>query len=268
MSTHDDDTDPTGMRALLRGLPDPGPMPDDLVARIQASLGELADGSNERTVADEERVPLRAAAASGTGDVPRGTAAPRRASWLARHGSKLAVAAVVVVGGGAAVQLVGSDMGIVGGSTDSSAGSADSGAESLAGSPESAPRAADGDHGSDSEEKAVLPGRVVVTMSGRSYTADGLAGEVADPGTETPLAPLTAESPGIGPIGTELGVRSCLQALGLPPDGAAEVDLGLVDGDPAAVVVVTSEGERTAYAVRRECSLGNPALIAGPVVLP
>ena len=30
MNTHDDDTDPTGMRALLRGLPDPGPMPDDL----------------------------------------------------------------------------------------------------------------------------------------------------------------------------------------------------------------------------------------------
>ena len=35
---HDDadpiEHDPTGMRALLGSLPDPGPMPDDLVARI------------------------------------------------------------------------------------------------------------------------------------------------------------------------------------------------------------------------------------------
>jgi hypothetical protein len=42
VSPHDGDVpfedDPTGMRALLSGLPDPGPMPDDLVARIQASL--------------------------------------------------------------------------------------------------------------------------------------------------------------------------------------------------------------------------------------
>jgi hypothetical protein len=42
VSPHDGDVpfedDPTGMRALLSSLPDPGPMPDDLVARIQASL--------------------------------------------------------------------------------------------------------------------------------------------------------------------------------------------------------------------------------------
>lgn len=33
-----DDLDPTGVRALLANLPDPGPMPDDLVARITQSL--------------------------------------------------------------------------------------------------------------------------------------------------------------------------------------------------------------------------------------
>ena len=39
------DEDPTGIRALLGSLPDPGPMPDDLVARIQASLtAEQAEG--------------------------------------------------------------------------------------------------------------------------------------------------------------------------------------------------------------------------------
>lgn len=33
-----EDGDPTGIRALLQGLPDPGPMPADLVARIEARL--------------------------------------------------------------------------------------------------------------------------------------------------------------------------------------------------------------------------------------
>ena len=41
---HDDPTpvehDPTGMRDLLASLPDPGPMPEDLVARIMAALAE------------------------------------------------------------------------------------------------------------------------------------------------------------------------------------------------------------------------------------
>ena len=32
--------DPTGMRDLLAALPDPGPMPDDLVARITAALAQ------------------------------------------------------------------------------------------------------------------------------------------------------------------------------------------------------------------------------------
>lgn len=35
---HEHEVDPTGVRALLSGLPDPGPMPDDVVARITARL--------------------------------------------------------------------------------------------------------------------------------------------------------------------------------------------------------------------------------------
>ena len=34
---------------------------------------------------------------------------------------------------------------------------------------------------------------------------------------------------------------------------------------PRPDLVVTVDGERTAYAVRRECTTGNPALLAGPV---
>ncbi len=261
MSTHDDDTDPTGMRALLRGLPDPGPMPDDLVARIQSSLSDLA-GSDQGNAAGLHGTP---------GLVSRGTPDPRptgRPAWWVRYGPRAAVAAVVLVGGGA---VAAGQLGLVGSGGDSSVMSADSSsggrAESLSeGGSDSAGKP--GRDTAGSAGGAVDPGPVVVTMSGRRYTVGGLAGEALGVGVAAPTAPLTAESPGIGPIGTELGVRSCLVALGLPRDAGAQVDLALVEGTPAAVVVVAREGGRTAYAVRRDCTLGNPALLAGPVDLP
>lgn len=258
MNTHDDGTDPTGMRALLRGLPDPGPMPDDLVQRIQASLGELADG-HERV--GRGPVPVQPT----VGGVPRGTHDPRRSSWWVRNAPRLAVAAVVVVGGGA---LVSGPLGLLGHGEDSMTATSDAAggavAERGAGTPGVAPQS---DDDTEAAQTWTTPGPVVVHMSGRSYTAAGLATQVGDLSSAAPTRPFTAESPGIGPIGTEIGVRSCLEALGLPRDTATDVDLGQVDGTPAAVLVVTAGGKRTAYAVGRECTLGNPAVLAGPVTL-
>lgn len=270
VSTHDDDSDPTGMRALLRGLPDPGPMPDDLVERIQSSLTDLAAGdagAGGDTVRDGD-----------TSGVSRGTEhdgpAPR-ASWWVRNGSRAAVAAVVLVGGGA---VASDQLGLLGSGSDSAstAGSiAETSSDAGSGGRALTPSGGDADKapqsGGDSAETdggSAPAGQVVVTMSGRSYTAAGLAAEVGSATTSTPTSPLTAESPGIGPIGTEIGVRSCLLALGLPRDSAARVDLALVDGAPAAVLVLTTDRGRTAYAVGRDCTLGNPAVLAGPVDLP
>src|SRR5689334_13821532 len=50
----DVEPDPTGIRALLGALPDPGPMPEDLVARIQASIAAEQAARDDSTV-----VPLR-----------------------------------------------------------------------------------------------------------------------------------------------------------------------------------------------------------------
>ena len=248
---HDDESDPTGMRRLLRSLPEPGPMPEHLVARIQASLADLD--------------PLDESGDTSSRDVPRETHAPSRSSWLARHGGKLAVAAVVVVGGGA---VASGQLGLLAGSGMSSESSADGGSSEDQ-------RAAAGDSGQESAQggdgssAATVSGAVVVRLSERNYTSTRLAAEVEDQltatGSDLGLRPLTAESPGIGPIGSELGVRSCLEALGLPRETAADVELARVDGTPAAVLVVTADGKRTAYAVRRECTTGNPALLAGPV---
>lgn len=48
------DHDPTGVRALLAGLPDPGPMPDDLIQRIGARLeverARQAEGASDPSV--------------------------------------------------------------------------------------------------------------------------------------------------------------------------------------------------------------------------
>jgi len=71
----DREDDPTGVRELLSALPDPGPVPEDLAARISASLDDL----------DQERRPRR----------------PRH--WLPAAVAVMAVAVVSVVvfdGGG------------------------------------------------------------------------------------------------------------------------------------------------------------------------
>lgn len=273
MTTHDDDTDPTGMRALLRGLPDPGPMPADLVTRIHASLAELSEGMDAGSPDLPQGAPAdthgsRPTTERATEGVSRGTqaSAPHRASWWMRTGPRLAVAAAVLVGGGA---LVSGPLGLLGSGGDTATTSTESAAGSAGDSASDTPRMATGaDEDTGASAARTTRGPVVVRMSGRSYTAAGLRTEAGGVAAATPTAPLTAESPAIGPIGTEIGVRSCLQALGLPQDSAADVDLAPVDGTPAAVVVVTVDGERTAYAVRRECTAGNPALIAGPVTLP
>jgi hypothetical protein len=82
------------------------------------------------------------------------------------------------------------------------------------------------------------------------------------------VPPLAAESPTIGPIATEVGLRSCLTALTGEPFTAVTADLGSFDGKPAAVVVLTTDAGHTAYAVQRSCSTGHPARLAGPVSLP
>ena len=254
---HDDPTpvehDPTGMRDLLAALPDPGPMPEDLVARITAALAEESRSAARTTGADAGTVvPLR----------------PRRGGW--RH---LGVAAAVVTAvglGGVALgawpaDLTGPMEALSGasGSQDSMAGAAESGvgaeAPAKGGADLSAPLSPDTDAAD-----------VVVVMSGMDHASATLAASATSlegAGAEA-VTPLTAESPGIGPIATPIGARSCAAALGVPASAGILVDVSDVDGAPAAVLVVDDGGTRTAYAVERSCTTGSPALIAGPVSLP
>lgn len=256
----DPENDPTGVRALLSSLPDPGPMPEHLVARIQASIAA-------EQAARTRVVPLT----------------PRRRPLWRTAGLAAAAAAVVAVGG--ASLLTGTapgDLGAAlfgGGLTASSAedsaggqaksGSADSGTPDATGR-ESGPSTSS----AQASQPASAAGPVRVLHTNAAYTRDGLQAQAARllvlPGE--PMGPNAAESPAIGPIGTEQGVRSCLSAVTGQPlgqlPGEVTADLGTFDGVPAAVLVLTTGAGHTAYAVQRMCTLGNPAVLAGPIALP
>lgn len=238
----DPDDDPTGMRALLSSLPDPGPMPGDLVARITASL---ADEQGARPLV----LPLH------------GAARPHRPIWRT---AGLAAAAAAAIGLGAGTLLTDTapgDLGALFGSSgnDSAASGAAVSREASGGAPAS----------SDAKAQAVAPA-VSIHHSNTTYTSAHLAEQAAALLTSSvePMAPLSAESPGLGPVATEIGLRSCLSALTTEPFTTATADLGSFDGQPAAVVVLTTGAGHTAYAVQRSCSTGHPAPLAGPVHLP
>lgn len=236
-------SDPTGMSALLRSLPDPGPMPDELVKRIQLSLAAETGPFARRDSQETGYTPVA--------DI-RGRS--RRSGFRPIHWA--AAAGLVAVAGGGMLATQGGDMLSAlsfGGS--SAAGSA---AASL-----SAERAAPGDSAASGIGSPI---GVTVVMTGQVVTSTGLASAAQQAMSTgmTPLHDLASESPAIGPIGTELGARDCATALGVPSDAALVVDLVTHDDSPAAVVVATLGGEHTAYLVRRNCRLGSAELISGP----
>lgn len=244
--------DPTGIRALLSSLPDPGPMPQDLVARITASLAAEQAARQEAGGAE-----------AGGGQELRGpgaTVVPLRRRALWRTAGIAAAAAVVgLTGAGLLTRTGPGDLSAMFGGSESAMSQAESG---------SAARDAGG--GPSPLGRLSGPGEVRVHHSNTAYRAASLgdqAGQLlAEPGPE--LAPLAAEAPGIGPIGTERGIRACLGSLGVDAATAVTADLGSLDGLPAAVLVVTTDTGHTAYAVTRSCSADSPGLLAGPADVP
>ncbi|QIM22401.1 hypothetical protein G7075_16770 [Phycicoccus sp. HDW14] len=298
MSHPHDDTDPiehdpTGMRALLGSLPDPGPMPADLVARIEAALAAeaaaaadtdldqalLAAAAPVRVDADAQRPGAGALRPSEDPDddlddrvVP--LRRRRRSSW---HLVAVAAGVVGVLGiGGLVVETLrpGGLQASIGMAEDSA-----SGADSAGGA--AAPEAAGGGARTLFAEDGSLG--VVVLGSGRRYTAAGLATEVRaslpwdGTGREPTTAPSGSESKGArpdretayGPLSSADGARACAEGLGVPVADTVVVDLADVDGRAAAVLVATTaEGKRRVWAVSRSCTADAPGVLTGPVAVP
>lgn len=251
-----DDLDPTGIRALLSALPDPGPMPPDLVERINASIAAEQTARETATV-----VPLR----------------PRRWSW--QHlGAAAAAAAVFVVGGSALVTGTGPGdvlASLSGGSSadGDSAGSASVESRADAGAAPVSPQKGSSITSGSSGDRVRGPvGEVVLVSSGAAYTTAGLATQarstIAARGAakDTDGAPLPHRAAGVADTG--IGLRACLTAVGVQPWMPVHADSATLDGAPAVIAVVSSDTDQTVYAVPPTCDAAHPTVLAGPLQLP
>ncbi|MGL5908914.1 MAG: hypothetical protein ACRCZP_02865, partial [Phycicoccus sp.] len=167
-SRHDDDPvehDPTGIRELLSRLPEPGPMPPDLVARISAALADESGGvarlRPDSTTASSDLGTMPRSDRTGPDDDRTAVLVPsRRPRWQVL-GAAAAVLAVVGLGGLVVSTMPGGIEASMGMSEDS-AGSSGRG-QQLAPRGEAGGRAAIG--GTD----------VQVVTTGTAYTSAGLA---------------------------------------------------------------------------------------------
>ena len=236
--------DPTGIRALLSGLPDPGPMPAALVDRINATIAAEQSSRSQGAVV----VPL----------------APRRRAWLRAGMAAAAVAAVAV-----AVPALMSTWGPGGGDTASSFSSREAVSDSAAGGASVPPpigsfTSAPG----TAQDRASKPlGDVRVQASGTAYTAARLVTQ-ARPLTDT-SGKSTAPAASRAAAGvSEAQLRECLTALGVETWAPVAGDLATFEGEPAIVAVVSTDTGQRVYAVSTHCRAAHPLVLSGPVALP
>jgi hypothetical protein len=242
-----DDLDPTGIRALLSSLPDPGPMPADLVDRINASIAAEQAARQHPSV-----VPMRT----------------RRWGW--QHVGAVAAAAAVI-GLGLPALLTGTGPGDVMASLSgrgSAADSASGSAASLTDRSEAGAPATQAVPSADQRAGAAV-GAVALGASGTAYTTAALATQArARLSTALDSAASAAKPLGAGAADTESGLRACLTALGVQAWVPVHGDVATLDGAPAVVALVGAGTGQTVYAVSPDCDASHPSVLAGPLPLP
>lgn len=232
-----DGDDPTGMRALLGGLPEPGPMPDDLVARIQASL---AAEQQARTGAQQGGLVIPISRA--VRPKPRG-----RAVFGLVVGAAAAVSAFAVIADTALHRTDGGDSSIAAQFKPSAlafAGPADS--------------------------------SVQIHLSDADYSAAtlGSRGSANLAATWTPPLPHNAEAAAAGPLATVRGLTDCLRAVSAkevqdaPTVTKVAAELARYDSKPALVAAVGyTDGTKRVFALDRACTADSYRLLAPVAVL-
>lgn len=284
--TPEDDLDPTGVRALLANLPDPGPMPDELVQRISQSL-EL---EQERRVS--------AANSSGPGDPAHGTESDADTSstiggnvvsLTSERRRRRPGRTVLWLGGAAAVamvatvsvnQLIGEDTPAdtgVAAHVPSASDSAEEGAEAGAADQESAeedagaPGAVQEDAEPPASDDVTEPppldkdGAGDVTSSTRIYAAAGTVELTATDWTDEVSTWLSTDlSRGESSWGA-VQASECLADGGLDTGHANRVVLSdaLWAQEPATLVVAEATTGDTAWVLTHNCD----TVLSGPTPL-
>lgn len=238
------DDDPTGVRALLSGLPEPAPMPGYLVERIHASLN-AAQSQRAASFSGERVTPL----------VATGRRRPGRVVFAIAGAA--AVVMVAVVGTGL---LKANQAGV----STTSAASVASGQPGASGAPP--PAASD----KAAPDAAAAPALIEIRASQTRYTKADFATQARSLGAAgfSPAQPRAAKSPGIRLTDSEAGLTECLSGLGVVGATIVHADLAFYEGVPAMVIVATTSDVPTAYAVGRDCSRANPDLLHPATPLP
>ena len=241
------DDDPTGVRDLLSSLPEPEPMPKHLVERINASLA-AEQAQRTSPVSGDEVTPLRAR--------PR----IRR--------SRMALALAGAAAGVAAIGLVGSSVltarqGDTAASTAASVGArAKSDVMQPSATDKSQPLAG----------PAATPAVLQIVLSGTRYTRAGFVAQVEtlrlSANGQPPRQPEPNQGSTLGPAGTTAGLRDCLDAIGAGGAETVRADVATYEGQPAVIIVATTKGVPTAYAVGRQCSGTDAAVLRPATPLP
>ena len=233
------DDDPTGVRALLSSLPEPDPMPEHLVERINASLA-----------AEQAQ---RATEASHTSVTPLLSNPRRRPTRFvfAIAGAAAAVALIAVYS--SSLFTTSQTTSISGAAIRASTSSPRDG-----GSPPSAAYRVPAAAGS-----AATAALMQIRLSGARYTRAGFAAQ-AQSFRRSPVAPIQPAQPkssSVGPAGTAPGLRECLGVIGAAGAQEVRADVAFYEGQPAVIIVATMNGKPMAYAVGRECSHAQPAVL-------
>ena len=262
----DEDHDPTGVRALLAALPDPGPMPPELIHRINRSLAaeegtrvhhsSHADGyaqliDDDRLTADRgaeaPRSSSGAAAERQTGDgasvhpfTPR-ESAPGRPGPLRRLPSIAIAASVVVLAGAVVLGILATQLGLDGSASMDTAvqatmGGADAGSaadESAGGAEEESADAAESAPLSSPLDGAAAMSAAPVAFlsSGAVVTTANLAGHaraVRD-GSTGVVDQSSRAVMAQSPVGTPEGAADCIGDLLDKPAADVATLLTVVD---------------------------------------
>ena len=240
------DDDPTGVRALLSSLPEPDPMPEHLIERINASLA-----------AEQTQRAARTSSASVTPLLPY--ARRRRGRLLfAIAGAAAAVALVATVGGNMfrvnqpATLRVGAAL------------------TSTSGAPKASGGAPPGATDRSAAGLAATPPLIQIRLSGTRYTQLNFVTQVRTlrGATLDPLQPMAVPSSGVGAAGTTVGLTECLSAIGAGGAQLVRADVAFYEGQPAVIIVATTNGVPMAYAVGRQCSHTGAAVLRPATPLP